>query len=97
MEVRFLSVGARGFFPRRFATRLRGFAAQFYRPQREKKPLAPRELLATLTRDNHQCVHSLRMRKTVIICTMYPNAELWKLYLLFLRNRNSATPETENH
>ena len=35
MEVRLLSVGARGFFSRRFATRL--FAAQFCRPQREKK------------------------------------------------------------
>ena len=31
-------------FSRRFATRLRGFAAQFCRPQREKKPLAPRVL-----------------------------------------------------
>ena len=40
MEVRLLSVGARGFFSRRFATRL--FAAQFCRPQQEKKPLAPR-------------------------------------------------------
>ena len=29
-------------FSRRFATRLRGFAAQFCRPQREKKPLATR-------------------------------------------------------
>ena len=42
MEVRLLSVGARGFFSRCFATHLRGFASQFCRPQREKKPLAPR-------------------------------------------------------
>ena len=35
-----LSVGAKG-LSRRFVTRLRGFAAQFCRPQREKKPLAP--------------------------------------------------------
>ena len=42
MEVRLLSVGARGIFSRRLATRLRGFAAQFCRSQREKIPLAPR-------------------------------------------------------
>ena len=36
MEVRLLSVCTRGFFARRFATRLRGFA-----PNEKKKPLVP--------------------------------------------------------
>ena len=36
MELRLLSVGARGFFSHRFATRLRGFASQFCHLQREK-------------------------------------------------------------
>ena len=36
MEVRLLSVGARGFFSRHFATRHRDFATQFSRPKREK-------------------------------------------------------------
>ena len=36
MEVRLLSVGARAFLSRRFATRLRGFAAKFCHLQREK-------------------------------------------------------------
>ena len=53
-------------------------------------------ILTTLTRDI-QSVSLLRMRQSVIICTMYPNTELWKLHLLFLGNRNSATPDTKNH
>ena len=28
---------------------------------------------------------------------MYPNIELWKLHLLFVGNKNSATPNRENH
>ena len=53
-------------------------------------------ILTTLTRDI-QCVSLLRMRQSVIRCTMYPNTELWKLHLLFQGNRNSATPDTKNH
>ena len=49
-----------------------------------------------LTR-NIQCVSLLRMRQSVIRCTMYTNTELWKLHLLFLGSRNSATPDTKNH
>ena len=39
MEVRLLSVGARGFFSRRFATRLRRLILS---PLTRKKPLAPK-------------------------------------------------------
>ena len=42
MEVRLLSVGARGFFSRRFATRLR---RSILSPLTRKKPLAPRLVL----------------------------------------------------
>ena len=53
--------------------------------------------LTTLTRDV-QCVSLLRMRQSVIICTVCRNAELWKLHPLFLGNRlKSATPDTKNH
>ena len=48
MEVRLLSVGTRGFFARRFATRLRGFAAQFCRPQRKKNLWHQGNLLRSL-------------------------------------------------
>ena len=52
--------------------------------------------LTALTRDI-QRVSLLRMRQSVIRCTMYPNTELWKSQLLFLGNENSATPDTKNH
>ena len=53
-------------------------------------------ILTRLTRDI-QCVSLLRMGQSVIRCTMYANTELWKLHMLFLGNRNSATPDTKNH
>ena len=53
------------FFSRRFATCHRGFATQFCRPQREKKPRAPGyvyggSVVQILTKTNH---HSTRFTK----------------------------------
>ena len=72
MEVRFLSVGARGFFSRRFATLLRGFAAQFCLPQREKNLWHPGYLFLEGNFDadilRYQCTPKL---------TILPNFSYW--------------------
>ena len=59
------------FFSRRFATLLRRFAAQFCRPQREKKPLAPRVPNGLFAFNLSQflvtayCFHTRRRRSTL--------------------------------
>ena len=53
-------------------------------------------ILTTLTRDI-ESESLLRMRPSVMRCTIYPDTDLRKLPLLFLGNRNSATPDTKNH